>query len=109
MLQTKNLLDIKEASIWATEYLGKTVTPSNISYLINYGRITKIGDNGNVQIAKDELINYYAGYKNSHEFTWKDRLGEDLNWTLSFDQYAESETTKHVHRVFFGYGMLSFV
>lgn len=30
MLQTNELLDIKEASIWATEYLGKTVTPSNI-------------------------------------------------------------------------------
>lgn len=99
MLQTNELLDIKEASIWATEYLGKTVTPSNISYLINYGRIPKVGENGSVQIAKDGLVNYYAGYKNSREFTWKDRLGEDLNWTLSFDQYSESETTKHVHRL----------
>ncbi len=99
MLETNQLLDIKEASIWATEYLGKTVTPSNISYLINYGRIAKVGDNGTVQVAKDELVNYYAGYKNSREFTWKDRLGEDLNWTLSFDQYSESETTKHVHRL----------
>lgn len=34
MLQTNELLDIKEASNWATEYLGKIVTPSNISYLI---------------------------------------------------------------------------
>lgn len=99
MLQTNELLDIKEASTWATKYLGKTVTPSNISYLINYGRIAKVGDNGNIQVAKDELITYYAGYKNSREFTWKDRLGEDLNWTLSFDQYSESETTKHVHRL----------
>src|SRR5258708_4311138 len=99
MLQTSELLDIREASIWATEFLGKTVTPSNISYLINYGRIAKVGDNGTVQIAKDELANYYASYKNSREFSWKDRLGEDLNWTLSFDQYSESETTKHVHRL----------
>lgn len=99
MLQSNDLLDIKQASTWATEYLGKTVTPSNISYLINYGRIAKVGDNGNVQIAKDELIAYFAGYKNSRESTWKDRLGEDLNWTLSFDQYSESETTKHVHRL----------
>lgn len=99
MLETNDFLDIKEASIWATEYLGKTVTPSNISYLINYGRIAKVGENGIVQIAKDDLVNYYAGYKNSREFTWKDRLGEDLNWTLSFDQYSESETTKHVHRL----------
>lgn len=99
MLETNELLDIKQASTWATEYLGKTVTPSNISYLINYGRIAKVGENGIVQIAKDDLVKYYAGYKNSREFTWKDRLGEDLNWTLSFDQYKESETTKHVHRL----------
>src|SRR5690606_8581010 len=26
-------------------------------------------------------------------------LGDDLNWALSFDQYKESETTKHVHRL----------
>lgn len=97
MLQTNDFLDIKQASVWATEYLGKTVTPSNISYLINYGRIAKVGDNGNVQVAKDELVKYYS--KNSRELSWKDRLGEDLNWTLSFDQCSESETTKHVHRL----------
>ena len=37
------LLSIKEASLWATEYLDKNVTTSNISYLIQYGRIRKIG------------------------------------------------------------------
>ena len=35
------LLSIKEASLWATEYLDKNVTTSNISYLIQYGRIKK--------------------------------------------------------------------
>lgn len=33
------------------------------------------------------------------EETWKKQLGEDLNWTLSFSEYKESETTKHVHRL----------
>ena len=99
MLQTNELLDIKEASKWATKYLGKTVTPSNISYLINYGRIAKVGENGIVQIAKDDLVNYYAAYKNSREFSWKNQLGHDLNWALSFDQYSEAQTTKHVHRL----------
>ena len=99
MLQTNELLDIKEASNWATEYLGKIVTPSNISYLINYGRIAKAGENGNVQVAKDELVKYYASYKGSREHSWKCQLGDDLNWALSFDQYSESETTKHVHRL----------
>ena len=45
MIATDNILTIKEASDWASKYLGKTVTPSNISYLIQYGRVTKIGDN----------------------------------------------------------------
>ena len=39
-------LSISEASIWASDYLEKNVTTSNISYLIQYGRITKIGENG---------------------------------------------------------------
>ena len=43
MIETKELLTIKEASIWASEFTGKSVTPSNIAYLINYGRINKNG------------------------------------------------------------------
>lgn len=48
------LLSIKEASQWTTAYLDKNVTTSNISYLIQYGRIKKIGDNGSTQIAMKE-------------------------------------------------------
>ena len=40
------LLSIKEASVWATEHLQKDVTTSNISYLVSYGKIRKIDDNG---------------------------------------------------------------
>ena len=56
MQPTKELLDIKQASIWATAHIGKAVTPSNIAYLINYGRIPKVGDNGGTLIAKQDLI-----------------------------------------------------
>jgi hypothetical protein len=94
-----DLLSIKEASEWATQYLGKTVTTSNISYLIQYGRVKKIGDNGTTQVSKKELIKYYNSYNGKREISWKDRLGDDLNWALSFDQYKEAETTKHVHRL----------
>lgn len=59
MIETDELFTIKEASAWATEYLGKIVTTSNISYLIQYGRIKKIGINGTTQVSKQELINYY--------------------------------------------------
>lgn len=93
------LLSIKEASKWATKYLDKNVTTSNISYLIQYGRIRKIDDDGFTQVLKDDLIEYYKGQKRSKQEEWKEQLGEDLNWTLSFDQYKEAETTKHVHRL----------
>lgn len=93
------LLSIKQASQWASDYLGKKVTTSNISYLIQYGRIKKIGDNGFTLISKNELIEYYNKLKKSREKEWKEQLGEDLNWALSFEHYKESETTKHVHRL----------
>jgi DNA modification methylase len=93
------LLTIKEASNWATAYLNKEVTTSNISYLIQYGRIPKIGDNGCTQVVKEDLINYYEQNNKSKEEKWKNKLGKDLNWTLSFSEYKESETTKHVHRL----------
>jgi hypothetical protein len=93
------LLTIKEASEWASSYIGKNVTTSNISYLIQYGRVKKIGENGSTQISLIDLQNYYESYNGSREVNFKERLGEDLNWALSFDQYKESETTKHVHRL----------
>ncbi len=99
LFDSKELLTIKEASEWATNFLRKNVTASNISYLIQYGRINKFGDNGNTLISKNELIEYYKSYNGKREVSWKDQLGTDLNWALSFDQYKEAETTKHVHRL----------
>ena len=99
MILNDRLLTIKEASEWATNFIGRNVTTSNISYLIQYGRIRKIGDNGSTQISEKELLDYYKSYNQSREETFKERLGEDLNWALSFEQYKESETTKHVHRL----------
>jgi DNA modification methylase len=95
----KHLLTIKEASAWATKHLGKNVTTSNISYLIQYGRIRKIDKNGVVFISLAELDDYYKSYNGARELAYKEKLGHDLNWALSFDQYKEAETTKHVHRL----------
>jgi hypothetical protein len=99
MTATSGLLTIKEASDWASAYLGKNVTTSNIAYLIQYGRIRKFGENGSTQIDLSELEQYYKSYNGSREVVFKERLGADLNWALSFDQYKEAETTKHVHRL----------
>lgn len=76
----EELLSIKEASNWATTHTGKAVTTSNISYLIQYGRIKKIDNNGTTQVSKQELIRYYKSYNGQREVSWKDQLGKDLNW-----------------------------
>jgi DNA modification methylase len=99
MTEATELLSIKQASDWASDHLGKKVTPSNIAYLIQYGRIRKIGENGSTQVDLHDLIAYYKSYKGAREVNYKARLGDDLNWALSFDQYKEAETTKHVHRL----------
>jgi DNA modification methylase len=99
MIKPEELLTIREASDWATNLLGKNVTSSNISYLIQYGRIRKFGNNGETRVSIFELDEYYKSYKGQREINWKTELGEDLNWSLSFDQYKEAETTKHVHRL----------
>jgi len=99
MANEKELLSIQEASEWATEFLGRNVSTSNISYLIQYGRIKKYGDNSSTQIAKADLLNYYKSHIGKREKEWKKELGEDLNWALSFDNLTEKERTKHVHRL----------
>lgn len=93
------LLTIKEASSYITEYFGKNVTTSNISYLVQYGKVKKISNEGSTLIDKKELLNYYNTFYINRKLFWKDKLGNDLNWHLSFDQYKEAETTKHVHRL----------
>ena len=93
------LFTIKQASKWASEYMGKNVTPSNITYLIQYGRIRKVVHNGTSKIAKDDMLSYYRSFSGKREIEWKKELGDDLNWALSFDYLKEKETTKHVHRL----------
>jgi hypothetical protein len=93
------LFSISEASKWATDYIGKNVTTSNIAYLVQYGLIRKIGENGTTQVLQSELQDYYKKYLTSRENYFKEQLGEDLNWALSFEQCKEAETTKHVHRL----------
>ena len=90
---------IKEAAQWASEYLHRNVSNANISYLINYGKVKKYSRNGAVVVMKEELEEYYQSYHAQRQIEWKDKLGDDLNWALSFDNLPEKETTKHVHRL----------
>ena len=99
LFEPGDFLTVKEASIWASEELNKKITSANIAYLVNYGRIHKYGENGTTFVSKNELIEYYKSFNGNRELYFKERLGNDLNWALSFDQYREAETTKHVHRL----------
>ena len=98
-LDKTELLNLKEACDWASNYLNKNVAESNISYLIQYGKIKKIEYNGSIYVELDELKKYYDSYYGKREIDWKRKLGDDLNWHLSFDYLREADTTKHVHRL----------
>ena len=93
------LLSIKEASVWASNHLNKNVTASNISYLIQYGKVKKYGENGTTAVDKYDLIAYYKSFNGQRETDWREKLGDDLNWALSFDNLKEKDTTKHIHRL----------
>lgn len=93
------LLTLEKAKDWATDFLEREVSFSNLSYLTQYGRVRKFGENGQTLISLEDLKNYYESYRGQKELRWKKHLGQDLNWALSFDNLRESDTTKHVHRL----------
>lgn len=87
---TNHLLTPKESALWASEYLGKKVTTNNILYLLNYGKIANHStDTGQNLIDKNELKAYYDSF-----YTQKNRTHP-----LSFAEYKEAQTTKHIHRL----------
>lgn len=97
--QYNDLITIQEASEWASRLLNRAVAPTNISYLIQYGKIKKYGDIGKTKVKLDDIKRYYESFNGNREIQWKERLGNDLNWNLSFDHLREKDTTKHVHRL----------
>lgn len=101
----RDFLTLEKAAQWASDYVGKEVSKSNISYLIQYGRIRKYDEYGNLKIdssgsttiSLNELKQYYDS--NRREREWRQFLGKDISWKLSFDNIRESQSTKHVHRL----------
>ena len=93
------LLTIKQASAWASEYLGRRVTASNIAYLTQYGKVARHGERGAALVDRRELASYYDEFYKGREAAWKEKLGADVNWRLSFEELKEADTTKHVHRL----------
>ena len=95
----RQLLTLKEACNWASSFLDKNISESNISYLVQYGKIKKYGENGSTQVNIKDLQRYYESFNGKREIEWKNKLGNDLNWDLSFDNLREKDTTKHIHRL----------
>ncbi len=93
------LISIPEASKWASDFLEKEIMPTNISYLVQYGKVKKYGENGSTMVNLSDLKKYYESRNGTREVAWKKTLGNDLNWKLSFDNLREKDTTKHVHRL----------
>ncbi len=96
-VEEKTLVSFKQAAGLAAVYTKSEVTVSNISYLVQYGRVKKYGSNGDALIDAGELRTYYDSF--DRERHCKEKLGADLNWRLSFSEYKEKERTKHVHRL----------
>ena len=97
---SQELLSLGQASQWASDYLDRPVSTSNISYLIQYAKIKKyLDEEKKIKVKLDELKKYYDEHLVKKQETWKSQLGKDLNWGLSFSHLRESDTTKHVHRL----------
>lgn len=69
LFEPGDFLTLKEANEWASEYLKKKVSTSNISYLINYGQIHKYGEIGAVFVLRSELAEYYKSFNGKREDT----------------------------------------
>lgn len=95
----KKLVSLENASEYASKLTKKNITPSNINYLIQYGRIDKVETPEGTAVYLAQLKRYYEQYKKDRNRSWKHKLGRDLNWALSFENYTETQTTKHVHRL----------
>lgn len=54
----RELITIKEASNFASKHITKDLSASNMTYLLNYGNLEKIGDNGTSLASKTSLIEY---------------------------------------------------
>jgi hypothetical protein len=90
-IKNKRLLTIKESAKWASEFLNREITESNIAYLINYGRIKKYKINEKTFVDIEELKKYYEENILNKEKKVKEKLGLNLNWELSLIGYPKEK------------------
>ncbi len=88
----------------AAALVGKT--PSNISYLVQYNRLTKYdasgrvvrrAPNGGLRVSRKELLGYVEGWNRRVRSRMEElRIGDT---SIAFLDVPERERTKHVHRL----------
>ena len=61
--KSNDLISISEASKWASEFLNRDISNSNICYLIQYALIRKIVHNGSSKVSLSELKNTMKNIK----------------------------------------------
>ena len=103
-MNDKRLLTMEEAKDWASTYIGRKVSMSNISYLLQYGKIARYStrrktSTGPTMVSLSELKDYYDRNVLNVEEKWKAHLGSDVRWEIAFCDISEAERTKHVHRL----------
>ena len=49
----------------------KDVLPTNISYLVQYGKVKKHGENKSTMVDLNDLKKYYDSYNGKREVRWK--------------------------------------
>ncbi len=74
MQNTESLLTIKEASRWASDFLKRDISESNISYLVQYGKVRKHTGGVSVYVGVDDLQDYYESHQGQKEKNGKGNL-----------------------------------
>ncbi len=91
-------ISITEASDWASRRYKRSISRSNITYLITYGRVRSVVHNGSILVDRAELQRYYDDEMKRFRASYA-QLEADVNRRLAFTEFSEKERTKHVHRL----------
>lgn len=97
--KNSEFIAINDAIFVASQIANKAVTRHNLMYLVQYGKVGAIKQNGETFLNQNELKVYYHGHASSQQMQWEQKYGDEINWHLSFSNLKESDTTKHVHRL----------
>ena len=89
----------EDAISWASKNMDRHVSLAELDRLVRAGEVNAAVDSLEPLVNITDLKTYMSSRKYRREQLYKAKLGEDLHWHLSFDQYKEAATTKHVHRL----------